>query len=281
MNFINRIVAFCIGGYKTNNHKRIFKNTLYWLRHDASLMASVRDSIYKQEVIKEKDSVFNLESARYSNCKISISQLSAYEVARKHEGEKVCALNFASALNPGGGVTISTVRSGQEESLCRQSSLYLCLSDDCIVKQFYTPHRDFGNNLHNDDVIYTPGVIVFKDNDNNLIDKQQWFKVDVISCAAPNVGAYRKGEPNFVGVSEEELLCILKKRIKRIFEIAVSHDVEVLVLGAFGCGAFGNSPYMVANVFRREVEEYQRYFAGIEFAITGNKHYEIFKEVFQ
>ena len=44
-----------------------------------------------------------------------------------YEGKKVCILNFASATNPGGGVTKGS--SAQEEAICRCSTLYANLKD--------------------------------------------------------------------------------------------------------------------------------------------------------
>lgn len=40
------------------------------------------------------------------------------------QNERVCVLNFASATNPGGGVVRGS--SGQEEAICRCSTLYHC-----------------------------------------------------------------------------------------------------------------------------------------------------------
>ena len=55
--------------------------------------------------------------------------------------------------------------------------------------EFYTPHRNADNPLYNDDCIFTPGVKVFKSDINfpELLPEAEWWDVDVITCAAPNL----------------------------------------------------------------------------------------------
>ena len=183
-------------------------------------------------------------------------------------------MNFASAIHPGGGVTVSKSPSGQEECLCRVSTLYKCISTEKALKDFYYPHRNTGNNLHNDDIIYTPEVFVFKDDNNNLLDRKQWFTVDVISCAAPNIGKHQKGERETVDVENIELEQIHKRRAQRILDVAVRHHVDVVILGAFGCGAFGNPPEIVAAAYKSVLTEYEKSFNVIEFAVYGRTNEE-------
>ncbi len=56
------------------------------------------------------------------------------------------------------------------------------MKDKAMWERFYAPHRAARNPLHNDDIIYTPGVVVIKDDDYNLLSEP--FVVDVITCAA-------------------------------------------------------------------------------------------------
>ena len=77
----------------------------------------------------------------------------------------------------------------------------------------------------------------------------------------PNAGS-RKAE-----ITYENLRKLHKSRIKRIFDVAVANQAEVLILGAFGCGAFRNPPKLVSEVFAELTKEYRDYFNVIEYAI--------------
>lgn len=92
--------------------------------------------------------------SRYSSSRFIESRKRTLEAAKAYTGKKVCVLNFASATNPGGGVTRGS--SAQEEAICRCSTLYPCLNNAKMWNAFYVPHRHERNPLHNDDCIYTP-----------------------------------------------------------------------------------------------------------------------------
>jgi uncharacterized protein (TIGR02452 family) len=85
-------------------------------------------------------------------------------------------------------------------------------------------------------------------------------------------------------ITPSELEKLLTVRIRRIFEIAVTKENEVLILGAFGCGAFRNPPEIVARVFNKVMQDYLCYFDTIEYAVYHTSHevanYEaFFKEI--
>ena len=68
-------------------------------------------------------------------------------------------------------------------------------------------------------------------------------------------------------ITPTELEKLLTARIRRIFEIAVANGNEVLILGAFGCGAFRNPPRIVAKVFNAVMQDYLCCFDTIEYAV--------------
>lgn len=194
------------------------------------------------------------------------SRLRSFEAAAKYKGQHVAVLNFASSTNPGGGVKHGA--SAQEECLCRCSTLYPCLNDAKMWDIFYTPHRAAKNPLHNDDCIYTPNVYVIKDDDYNLLDEP--FQVDVITCAAPNLRerpTNYASESKTMDISSDELMHLHEKRAERILTIAAINGAEVVILGAFGCGAFKNDPQIVAQAYRNVIPKYVHCFKTIEFAV--------------
>ena len=173
-------------------------------------------------------------------------------------------LNFANPENPGGGVQNGAM--AQEECLCRSSNLYPCLCDKSVFNEFYLYHRNLRSFFYSDRLIYTKGVTVFKDDSDvpQLMPENEWFQVDVITCSAPYIA--RRKYTNQAALKE-----LFKSRIKNIFEAAVDNGAEVLVLGAFGCGAFKNPPEIVAKAFHEVIEEnaYQTKFKRIVFAIKS------------
>ena len=141
-----------------------------------------------QKLILEEEELSAVDKARFEDeAKIVVSTKRTFEAAAGYAGQKVAVHNFASATNPGGGVTRGS--SAQEECLCRCSGLYFCLSVPEMMKGFYYPHRNAKNPINNADFIYTPDVPVFKTDTNTprLMDEKDWYDVDVITCAAPNL----------------------------------------------------------------------------------------------
>ena len=78
-----------------------------------------------------------------------------------------------------------------------------------------------------------------------------------------------------------ELEKLLTKRIRRVFESAAAYGNEVLILGAFGCGAFRNPPEIVAKVFNNVMQNYLCYYDTIEYAVYHTErevaNFEAFK----
>lgn len=202
------------------------------------------------------------------NGEIRIDSLKTFEAAEKlrkeFPGNRIAVLNFASAVSPGGGV-----RNGaraQEESLCRCSTLLPSLEQTWLDKEYYARNRNEHNRLNTDACIYTPDVIICKTDENipKRLGADQWNNVDVISCAAPDLRYSNPGK-----YDSDFLYRLFLKRIDHILHIAAAKNADVMILGAFGCGAFKNDPKLVAKAFREALQRYRYYFDLVEFAIPG------------
>lgn len=211
--------------------------------------------------------------------KILVVPDSTFAAAQKNiRYGKTAVLNFANPQYPGGGASKGAV--AQEECLCRCSNLYLCLSAPNIFEDYYFYHKKYTNHLFSDRLIYTKDVVVFKDESEvpALLPRDEWFFVDVITCAAPYIAK--------INIDNTSLKSLFKSRIKNIFEAAIDNGVEVIILGAFGCGAFKNPPEVVAEAFHEVIAEngYADNFKKIVFAIKCNpnntKNLDVFQEEF-
>ena len=263
----------------------VFEDTMAQIKQSEEWMSAIDYSIHNQQFIPEP-AIISISNVPKANkpANIIVSRLRSFEAAAQYIGKRTAVLNFASATNPGGGVEKGA--SAQEECLCRVSTLYPCLVDQKMRASFYTPHRKNGNALHNDDIIYTPKVLIIKDDDHNMLATP--FLVDVISCAAPNLrerpsNQYNTGDTIKVQISDNELLVLHEKRARKIFSSAIANGVEILILGAFGCGAFQNDPHIVAQAYKNVLPDYAHYFHTIEFAIFCNakniENYQVFLSI--
>ena len=84
-------------------------------------------------------------------------------------------------------------------------------------------------------------------------------------------------------LTDDELLAIHEKRFTRILDIALTNNNDVVILGAFGCGAFENNPGVVAAAAKNVVEKYIHAFRVIEFAVycspRDSHNYDVFSSV--
>lgn len=191
---------------------------------------------------------------------------SAYKYKKNFPTKNVCILNFASAKNPGGGFLRGSM--AQEESIAYVTTLYHSL----IRSEMYDCNKkDSKDGLYNDIAIYTSEICIFK------LDRDDEEYIDpvfpsVISCPAVNKNFYMKSNPDCAAQVFEKMI----DRIKLVFEVAKSHNVSILILGAYGCGVFGNDPHDIKEIFMGLLEnDYENVFEKVIFAIPGDK-YELF-----
>lgn len=270
----------------------VFQDTEKLCKTNKNLMEAVKNSTAGQKLILENDKLESPNLNRFEeDAKVTVSKKRTLDAAKAYKGGKTVVHNFASASNPGGGVAKGA--SAQEECLCRCSGLYFSLNTPDMWNGFYTPHRNAGDPIHNDDIIYTPEVAVFKTDTANpvLMKEKDWYYVDVITCAAPNLrekpsNGYNSGDGNKrIKVSDKELLAIHEKRLRRILDVAVNEGADTIILGAFGCGAFKNNRNVVAQAAYNVIKDYLKAFKNIEFAVycrpDDDGNYRTFERFFK
>lgn len=244
----------------------IFEDTVKHFE-DEKIKESLKYSKENSKLIKE-DINLDIESKKSGN--IIVLNTRTFEAAKKYEN--VAILNFASATNPGGGV--KTGSNAQEECLCRCSTLYPCLNQKKFWDEYYNFHRDKKNTFYTNRIIYSPNILVFKKDilEPTFMEEKDWYNVNVITSPAPNLRNEKRVDYN-------DLLLIFKSRIRQILKVAIMNNNENIVLGAFGCGAFKNPPFIVSRAFKEVLidEGYNKYFENIIFAIiTPNNNTENF-----
>ncbi|MBS7359038.1 MAG: TIGR02452 family protein, partial [Oscillospiraceae bacterium] len=241
-----------------------FQDTITVINANSGLLNSTKDSIKNTRIICDK--VSDIPQSNGIEANITVVENTTFYAAKEfvYQGRKVAVLNFASAVNPGGGVSQGAM--AQEECLCRSSNLLPCLKQNHLMRNYYMPHRIANNPMYSDKIVYTPNVTVFKTDDALpvIMPQNQWFNVDVITCAAPNLR-------NVDSVDNDEVFSLFCNRIELVLNSAASHGVDTIILGAWGCGAFKNSPEIVAKAFKTVIQNgYSHFFKNIVFAIKGS-----------
>lgn len=251
---------------------RIFNETMRVCDSEESLRAAMAASAAGQRIIWQEDIEPAWEARFAEPAETRVSAKRSFEAARFYavQGKRVCVLNFASSVAPGGGVTYGS--QAQEESLCRISTLYPALTAGTAA-DFYSRHWELiragaMKRENRDDCIYTPGIIVLRDDagDEPLLPESERYSADVITCAAPDLRAVDDG--SMYAPTQEELFALLVRRWRRILAVAAANAADVLILGAFGCGVFANPPELVAQAFAHAARGIDRCFEVIEFAIA-------------
>lgn len=205
-------------------------------------------------------------------CRITVTAEDSFAAAQRLQ--KALVLNFANAHHAGGGFLLGA--NAQEEALCRCSTLYASITSKA-AEEMYRYNNTHLSAVESDYMLLSPEVLVFRNPQCELIAEP--FSAAVITAPAPN----RRGAAVFA--SANTVKQTFRRRIRIILRLAAEHGYRNLVFGAWGCGAFGNDPKLVAECFREALceQEISRCFAEICFAIYGSetgRNYRAFSEVF-
>jgi len=237
----------CAGSRKINKQiaaetMEILEDGFYEINEEnvdisSALSASVRDTItYSPEDLIKVE--FDVRDTEFQVI-LESTLTGCYRMVK--ESTKVCALNFASAKNPGGGFLKGS--SAQEESLACASGLYKCI--------YGSPMYEFNNAddnqcLYSHYMIYSPNVPVFRDNDNDNELLSKPYNISFITAPAVNTGvALRKGVDKLI------ILSTMEERIERVLALALSHGNDTIILGSWGCGVFGGDINEIGALFHK------------------------------
>lgn len=162
---------------------------------------------------------------------------------RKPEEKPVLVLNFANPHRPGGGIRAKP--GTQEEHLCVKTTL-LCSLETEKAWPFYQKNLDCGTQAQTDTILYSPNIVVIRNPDLSL--REDPFPIAIMTVSAPIATRMEQDEL-------PELEKILRNRVYGMIRTAAEEGYTRLVLGAWGCGNFGNDPDLVARLFQQILRE--------------------------
>ena len=266
---------------------KVFEDTMDWIKNDPDLSASILVA-KKNTTVYFEDDYPDFDITKTKDTVITVSRDRSYDAAmrlhRQNPDAKIAVMNFANAFHAGGGVTKGS--SAQEECLCRTSTLYPLLYRKYLRDTFYKHHYDLNTPKATDSLVYTEGVIICKTDEDfpKRMPKENWVKVDVITIAAPDLREKSNKHAPLVNggtyMNNAELFGYHVKRAIHMLTCAASKKADILVLGAFGCGAFENDPEVVARAYKIALHEFPKVFDRIEFAVycspKSSRNYEVF-----
>lgn len=221
------------------------------------------------------------ESGRVHFWRMTTGQAILTCVPDHGQTDYVAVLNFASGSVPGGGYQRGA--GAQEEELCRQApglfgslrhardnmGLYPFGASTSRSWQWLDP-------AHMSDVLIT--LVVFLRRGGRecgfpVLDT--WRTFMVVSAAAPNRNKRQFWTPTLWRESMRVIFCAPHAA-------APDNPPTILILGAWGCGAFGNDPVVVAQYFAEAAREFAHMyrhviFAVPDFGVDDNAH--VFHEV--
>jgi uncharacterized protein (TIGR02452 family) len=187
---------------------------------------------------------------------VQVRNVSSMDAAKEliAQGHHPMILNFANPITPGGGFLNGAL--AQEETLCRSSGLYATLLDDPM----YPYHKGrFDSRMASDWAILSPNVPFFR-TDDGTFEASLWLG-SVLTCAAPQADYAEEGQVD----------ALMRRRIPRILDIMATHGYTDIILGAWGCGAFGCDPKSIGKIFVDTIrDQFAGKFRTVIFAIVDD-----------
>ena len=166
----------------------------------------------------------------------------------------ITALNFANAMYAGGAYVLGG--NAQEESLCRASMLYYTIRNQ---KDYYRRNRLHILPDYTDTMIYSENVPIIRNDFGELLEK-------TVLCNFITSPAVNRTFAKFI-FSQKKINNIMYSRIEKIIILSLEKKTDILILGAFGCGMFGNRRETILPMFEEIINKYVPDSVEIIFAI--------------
>lgn len=159
-------------------------------------------------------------------------------------------LVMANATNPGGGYKDGAP--AQEESICRRTNLVHCLN---TVKY---PIPEYGS-------IYIRDIHILRDTEEHNYS----FLKKPVSSNCLLMPAYQAPPLTKEGGLTPEYLGKTREKIHQMFNTFLENGDTRIILGAWGCGAFGNPPEDIVKLFMDVLNsaKYKNRFEHVVFAV--------------
>jgi uncharacterized protein (TIGR02452 family) len=97
-------------------------------------------------------------------------------------------------------------------------------------------------------MIHSPAVPVFRDGTTGELLEEP-YTCGFLTAPAPNAKVVLERDASRAA----EVVRVMRARVARSLAIAAHYGHRNLVLGAWGCGVFGNDPVVVANAYADEL----------------------------
>ena len=169
------------------------------------------------------------------------------------QGMHPLVLNMADIHNPGG--CVSCGGGMQEESLFRRTNYHRHLS-----RSFYP--------IGEREAVVSFDVDIIRECERDGFEFLKFSK-SASFLACPCISMPQLVDNRF---SEKDSQ-LFREKVRLVLSVAHKYGHDSIVLGAWGCGAFGCPPKHVAEIMFAEIEQVEGCFKKIVFAILGKNIY--------
>ena len=257
------------GKYSYKKEIKVFDTNVETTLFTNEMFSELIDSVHNMVVEKEQTIIEVVNEGTVD----AVLRLSEDKIDNYGWCRNIGVLNFASAYNPGGGFLGGAV--AQEECLAYCSDLYIKQLSNNGPK-FYEINKSVDSKMYTNTMIVSD-VVFFRDSEYRFLETPR--RVWVVTSPAVNMGQIiARGE------SVKQANSVMKNRMRKILYLFANVGCTDLILGAFGCGVFGNNPENIAHYWYELLieEDLKKYFNSITFSIidkkgTKNSNLEPFK----